>query len=112
MTRNWSNQNPKSALKTKIEKTKITNRHNTKRTYGQPSEQLFPKRWPLSNLNGAKQLVNTNETSPKLTSKQATENHNRTTTLEPSIIIYRVGWGINRFTAPTSPAVSKMAHKI
>ena len=24
----------------------ITNSQNTKRTYGQPSEQLFPKRWP------------------------------------------------------------------
>ena len=29
--------------------TKITNSQNTKRTYGQPSEQLFPKRWPLEN---------------------------------------------------------------
>ena len=27
----------------------ITNSQNTKRKYGQPSEQLFPKRWPLSN---------------------------------------------------------------
>ena len=30
----------------------ITNSQNTKRTNGQPSEQLFPKRWPLSNRNG------------------------------------------------------------
>ena len=28
--------------------TKITNSQNTKRTNGQPTEQLFPKRWPLS----------------------------------------------------------------
>ena len=28
--------------------TNITNSQNTKITYGQPSEQLFPKRWPLS----------------------------------------------------------------
>ena len=27
--------------------TNITNSQNTKRTYGQPSEQLFPKKWPL-----------------------------------------------------------------
>ena len=27
----------------------ITNSQNTKRTYGKPSEQLFPKRWSLSN---------------------------------------------------------------
>ena len=30
--------------KPKREITKITNSQNTKRTYGQPSEQLFPKR--------------------------------------------------------------------
>ena len=35
--------------KLKREITSITNSQNTKRTYGQPSEQLFPKRWPLSN---------------------------------------------------------------
>ena len=29
----------------------ITNSRNTKRTDGQPSEQLFPKRWRLSNIN-------------------------------------------------------------
>ena len=34
--------------------TYITNRQNTKRTYGQPSEQLFPKRWSLSNRNRTK----------------------------------------------------------
>ena len=34
--------------KPKREITYITNSQNTKRTYGQPSEQLFPKRWPLS----------------------------------------------------------------
>ena len=31
--------------------TKITNSQNTKRTHGQSYEQLFPKRWPLSNPN-------------------------------------------------------------
>ena len=34
--------------KPKREITKITNSQNTKRSYGQPSDQLFPKRWPLS----------------------------------------------------------------
>ena len=37
--------------KPKREITNITNSQNTKRTCGQPSEQLFPKRWPLSNRN-------------------------------------------------------------
>ena len=40
--------------KPKREITKITNSQNTKRRYGQPSEQLFPKRWPLSNPNRTK----------------------------------------------------------
>ena len=35
--------------KPKWEINKITNSQNTKRTYGQQSEQLFPKRWQLSN---------------------------------------------------------------
>ena len=40
--------------KPKREITKITNSQNTKRTYGEQSEQLFPKRWPLSNPNRTK----------------------------------------------------------
>ena len=46
MTRN---QIPPS--KPKREKTKIANSQNTKRKYGQSSEQFFPKRGPLSNQN-------------------------------------------------------------
>ena len=45
--------------KLKREITNITNSQNTKRTYGQPSEQLFPKRWPLSNRNRTKSNMNT-----------------------------------------------------
>ena len=51
------------AIRTKIQPskpkrgiTKITNSQNTKRTYGQPSKQLFPKRWPLSNRNELKMI--------------------------------------------------------
>ena len=47
LNRGWSNQNPNPALKTK----QITNSQNTKITYGQPSKQLFPKRWSLSKPN-------------------------------------------------------------
>ena len=36
------------------EVTNITNSQNTKGTYCQPSEQLFHKRWPLSNRNRTK----------------------------------------------------------
>ena len=40
--------------KPKREITNITNSQNTKRTYGQPSEQQFSERWPLSNRNKTK----------------------------------------------------------
>ena len=43
------------AIRTQIQPSKLkreinnnTNSQNTKRTYGQPSEQVFPKRRPLS----------------------------------------------------------------
>ena len=52
--------------KPKREITNITNSQNTKRTYGQPSEQLFPKRWPLRNRNRTKNNMNTHKVKPKL----------------------------------------------
>ena len=45
--------------KHKWEITKIANSQNTKRTFGQPNEQLFSQRWPLSNSNGTKNNMNT-----------------------------------------------------
>ena len=57
----------------KREITKVTNSQNTKRTYGQPTEQLLPKRWQLSNLNQTKNDMNKHE------------NHNRTTALERTV---------------------------
>ena len=42
--------------KPKREMTDITSSQNTKRTYGQPSELLFPKRWPLSNRTELKKI--------------------------------------------------------
>ena len=54
------------AIRTQIQPSKpkrkityITHSQNTKRTYGQPSEQQFPKRWPLSNQNRTKNNINT-----------------------------------------------------
>ena len=53
------------AIKTQLQSSKpkrditnITNSKNTKITYGQPSEQLFPKRWPLSIRNRTKNNMN------------------------------------------------------
>ena len=45
--------------KPKREITNIANSQNTKITYGQPSEQLFPKRLPLSNRNRTKYNMST-----------------------------------------------------
>ena len=53
------------AIRTQLESSKpkreihITKSQNTERTYGQPSEQLFPKRWPLTNRNRTKNNMNT-----------------------------------------------------
>ena len=60
--------------KPKRELTKITNSQNTKRTYGQPIEQLFPKRWPLSNRNRTKQYMNTRKVKRHRNSYTKTEN--------------------------------------
>ena len=57
----------------KREITDITNSQNTKRTYGQPSEQLFPKRWPLSNRNRTKKM-NTRKVKRHLNSDTKTGN--------------------------------------
>ena len=54
--------------KPKQEITKITNSQNTKRTYGQTSEQLFLKRWPLSNPNRTKVNMNTHKVKRHLES--------------------------------------------
>ena len=57
--------------KLKREITAITDSQNTKRTYDQPSEQLFPKRWPRSNPNRTKNNMNTRKVklTETLTSK-------------------------------------------
>ena len=70
--------------KPKREITYIANRQNTKRTYGQLSEQLFPKGWSLSNRNRTKNNNDTRKVKrhQTLTPKQATENHNKTTAPE------------------------------
>ena len=60
--------------------------------YGQPSEQLFPKRWSLSNLNRTANKLHKHKVKRQRNwhQKQVTENHNITTALEQSVINY---WG-------------------
>ena len=57
MNRNWSNQKAIPLSKPKWEITKINNRQNTIRINGQPSGQLFPKRWSLSYPNRTKSTM-------------------------------------------------------
>ena len=60
--------------KPKREITKITNSQNTKRTYCQPSEQLLPKRWPISNQNRTKNNMNTRKVKRHRNSDSKTGN--------------------------------------
>ena len=81
------------AIRTQIQPSKpkrdinnITNNQNTKRTYGQPSEQLFPKR-----------LAETR--TPKTGQREPQQN-------------YRLGKVSNELLAPTSPLVSEVVQNI
>ena len=60
--------------KPKREITNITKSQNIKRTYGQPSEQLFPKRWQLSNRNRTKNNMNTHKVKRHRNSDTKTGN--------------------------------------
>ena len=63
------------------------------RTYGQPSGQLFPKRWPLSNPNRTNSIMNKHKVKHHRNSDTKTGNrdHIRTTALERSLMNY---WGL------------------
>ena len=63
--------------KPKREITNITNCQNTKRIYGQPSEQLFPKRWSFRNRNRTKKNMNTREVKRHRNSDTKTGTCNR-----------------------------------
>ena len=70
--------------KPKKEITKITNSQNTKRSYGQSSEQLFPKGRPLSNPNRTKNNINTHKV------KRHRNSHTKNSNREPQQN-YRLG---------------------
>ena len=69
--------------KPKRETTKITNSQNTKRTYGQQSKQLFPKRLPLSNPNRTKNNMNTHKVKRYRNSDTKNRQKRATTELPP-----------------------------
>ena len=89
MIRNWYNQIPHPALKTKREITKYINwRQFTKGTRGKPNEQLFPKKVVISYLKFTKYVTNI-KAEPKYKYGQQEQvtvrNHNRSTALERSV---------------------------
>ena len=90
---NQCNQHPNPALKTKTGITNITNSQNTKRTNGKPSEQLFPKRWPLSNRNRTKNKLNTHKRHRNSDTKTSNRDLQQTTALERSVTNH---WGLER----------------
>ena len=63
---------------------------NTMRTNCLPSGQLFPKRWPLSNQNCTKSIMNKDKVKHHRNSdtKTANRHHIRTTALERSVLNY------------------------
>ena len=56
MIRKRRNQKEIPTPKTEVGKTKLTIRYLYLKTYRKPSEQLFPNRRPLSNLNFNKNM--------------------------------------------------------
>ena len=65
------------------------------RTNGKPSGQLFPKRWPHSNPNRTKSIMNKHKVEHHRNSDTKTGNrdHIRTTALERSVMNYWGGGG-------------------
>ena len=72
-----------SKPKREITKIIIMNSQNTKRTYDQPSEQLFPKRWSLSNPNRTKNYMNTRKVKGHRNSDTKNGQQRTTTKLPP-----------------------------
>ena len=85
--------------KQKREITNITNSQNTKRTYGQPSEQLFPKRWPLSNRSRTKNNMNTRKVKrhrnadTKTGNRESQQNYRRGTVSNELVCVCVWGGG-------------------
>ena len=74
---------PNPELKTQREITKSTNSQNKNRIYGQPTEQLFPKRWQLSNPNRNKNNMNTSKVKSHRISYTKNREQRNTTKLQP-----------------------------
>ena len=96
MIRNWFNQIPRPALKTKREITKYINwQQFTKGTRGNPNEQLFPRQVVIQLPKNLLKYVINIIGEPKYKYGQQEQvtvrNHNISTALERSVLKY---WGL------------------
>ena len=113
MVKNWYNQIPYAALKTKRELTRYINwQQFTRRS--NPNEQLFPRQVVIQLSKFVTQIIG----EPKYGQQEqvTVKNHNRSAALERSVLKYW-GWvvrrGLNRFCGlQTSPSASAMAQNI
>ena len=109
MIRNWYNQIPYLAFKTKMEITKYINwQQFTKGTCGKPNEQLFPRQLVIQLPKYLTNIIG------KLKYKYGQQEQDTVRDLgKGSIKILGGGGGLNRFYGiPTSPSASVMAQKI
>ena len=97
MNRDWFNQKLNPALKTKTKITKITNRQNTMRSHDQKSWQLFPKRWPLSNPNRTKSIMNKHKGKRDRNSDTKTGNREPQKNYRLRTVSNELSGGLNKF---------------
>ena len=112
MIRNWYNQIPYLALKTKRDITKYINwQQFTKGTRGKPNKQLFPRQVVIQ----LPKYVTHKTGAPKykygLQEQATVRNHNRSTAMDRSVLKYY--GSLNGFYGyPNSPSASGMAQNI
>ena len=84
------------------------------RTTGQPSGQLFPKRWPLSNPNRTKSIMNKHKVKHHRNSDTKTGNrdHISTTALERSVMNYWEGIKLVSRAKPHPPSLMWYKHLV
>ena len=85
MIRNWYNQIPYHALKTKSEITKYINwQQFTKCTRGKPNEQLFPRQVVIQLPKYVTRIIGEPKYKYGQQEQVTVRNHNRSTALERS----------------------------
>ena len=89
MIRNWYNQTPYTALKTKKEITKyITWQQFTNGTRGTPNEQFFPRQVVIPLPNYVTHILSETKYKYGQQEQVTVRNHNRSTALEQSVLKY------------------------